>query len=345
MTVRANIVANTSNAAVVLDSVAGIVREDIFVSNVTLRERNVRVLQIFSANGVVQLSQNVSITTGNLVSFQKLVSNVGLVASESRAAYFLRDRQSYDTIIDPRLPKVTTLYSALAVTDSNVVIRGNTQSLGINPVSIPQTATQDRYSANIQFSSLSGIDVGDYLLGASYDANSSIKNVYNVTTNARVVWLGNGNTYVGFNKPVITSAGKTYLFRAPVQPAIRVGSETIYYANVSIGDNTLTLSDISRNVANTQPINQTVTTLVEPSSGAIFELADASGVQVLDYVLINSTTKTSNVRVIWTPVGEGNANVGISAGINADAGTTVKFERDWIWAANTTVSILGSIPL
>ena len=345
MIVRANIVANTSNASVILDSVTGVVREDIFVSNVTLRERNVRVLQIYSGNGVVQLSQNVSITTGNLVQFQKLVANTGLIASESRTSYFLRDKVSYNPAIDPRLPKVTTLYSPLTVTDSNVIIRGNTQSLGINPVSMPATATQDRYAANIQFSSLSGIDVGDYLLGASYDANSSVKNVYNVTTNARVIWLGNGNTYVGFNKPVITSAGKTYLFRAPVQPAIRVGSETIYYANAAIDSNTLVLSDITRNVANTQPINQTVTTLVEPSGGAVFELTDATGVQVLDYVLINNTTKTSNVRVIWIPEGEGNANVGISAGISADAGATVKFERDWVWAENTTVSILGSIPL
>jgi len=345
MILRANIVANTSNASVILDSVSGVLREDIFVSNVTLRERNVRVLQIFDNNNVVRLSQNVSITTGNLVQFQKLVSNVGLIASESRTAYFLREQVSYNPIIDPRLPKVTTLYTALTTADSNIEIRGNTTSLGITPISMPATATQDRYAANIQFSSLSGIDVGDYLLGASYDANSNVKNTYSITTGARVIWLGNGNTYVGFNKPVITSAGKTYLFRAPVQPAIRVGSETIYYSNVTVGNSILILSDITRNIANTQPIDQTITSLAEPSAGARLELADVSGVQVSDYVLINNTTRASNVRVIWTPVGEGNANVGISAGISADAGTTVKFERDWVWAANTTVSILGSIPL
>lgn len=343
MILRANIVANTSNAAVIVDSVSGIVREDIFVSNITLRDRNVRVLRTFS-NGVVELSQNVSITSGNVVQFQKLVSNVGLIASESRSAFFLRDRPSYDPSADPRLPKLTSLAANLLPNDQSIVLNGNTSALGITSIHLPKTATVDRYSANVQFNSVSGVQVGDFLLGASFDANS-VKNTYNLTTSARVIWVGNANTYIGFNKPIVVSSGRTYLFRSPVQPFVRVGAETIYYANISSTGNTVTLTDITRNIANSRPVNQTVTTLSNTANGFVLRVTDATGVQVLDYVLLNNTTRTSNVRVIWTPTGEANANIGINSSITADAGSTVAFDRDLIWPANTTVSILGSIPL
>jgi hypothetical protein len=335
MTIRANILANTSNATVIVDSVSGIAREDVFVSNITLRDKNVRVIQTFAGNGVVVLNKNVAITTGNVVQFQKLVNGVGLIASESRVAYFLRDRESYTPSLDPRLPKTTTLVSNLIVGATSVTIAGTTMSLGLSPIIVPYNAAQDRYGANIQFQSVSDIQVGDYALGTAY----------NFETNVRVVWVGNGNTYVGFNKPITTSAGQTFLFRRPVQPAIKIGSEVIYYSNISVGNSAVTLSDIVRNVANTRPINQVATTLAENSSGAVLEVTDPTGIQEQDYVLINNTTLSSNVRVIWVPVGEGNANVGISAGISASSGTAVKFQRDWIWTANTTVSILGSIPL
>ena len=336
MTIRANIVANTSNASVILDSVSGIVREDVFVSNITLRAKNVRVLSIDAGNSIVYLTQNVSITTGNLVQFQKLVTGTGLIASDSQISYFMRDKPSYNPAIDPRLPRVTKLSANLVSTATSVAIQGNISTTGIYPIVIPHASTQNAYGANIEFQSTSDVQIGDYLLGGTLG----------LVSNVRVDWVGNGNTRIGFNKPAVASEGQVFLFRRPVQPAIRVGSETVYYSNAAVNlNNTITLTDLVRNIANTQPIDKTITTLAQPSAGAILDLADATGVKVLDYVLINNTTLSSNVRVLWIPEGTGNANVGISVGINADSGATVSFQRDWVWAANTTVSILGSIPL
>ncbi len=336
MIIRANIVANTSNSAVILDSVAGIVREDVFVSNIVFRNRNARVLQTFSSNNVVLLNQNVSITVGNTVQFQKLVTGNGLIASKSRVSYFLQDKPSYDPSADPRLPKATTLAVDLAEDATNVTVNGTTMSLGLSPILTPKNSTQNRYDANVAFSSITDIQVGDYVLGG---ANLTL------SSNVRVAWVGNANTYIGFNKPIVAAAGQTFLFRRPVQPSLRVGSETIFYTNLSLGNNTITMQDCVRNIANTRPLNQTVTTLSVASSGAVLRLTDTTGVALLDYVLINNSTLASNVRVLWLPTGEGNANVGINAGISADAGTEVKFQRPFNWAANTTVSILGSIPL
>jgi hypothetical protein len=100
-----------------------------------------------------------------------------------------------------------------------------------------------------------------------------------------------------------------------------------------------------RNIANTQPIDQTITSVAQASTGTILNLADTTGVKVADYVIINNTTLGDNVQVLWVPTGEGNANVGISSSIVADLGASITFQRDRVWAANNTVSILGSIPL
>lgn len=335
MTIRANIVADTSNNTVIVDSVTGIVREDIFVSNITLRARNVRVLETFSSNNVVLLTQNVNIISGNVVQFQKLVSGLGLIAGDSQIAYFMRDKPSYNPAIDPRLPKSTKLAGDLFVDDAYITVYGNVSTTGIVPVAVPRTAVQNVYGTTIEFQTTSDVQVGDFLLS----------NSLGLVSNVRVAWVGEGNANVGFNKPTIAGVGQTFLFRRPVQPAVRVGPEVIYYSNTSINPGTITLTNLVRNIANTQPIDRTITSLAQASTGTVLNLADTTGIKVADYVIINNTTLNDNVQVLWVPTGEGNANVGISTSITADLGTAVTFQRDRVWAANTTVSILGSIPL
>ena len=180
-------------------------------------------------------------------------------------------------------------------------------------------------------------DLGDIILS----------NSLSIANDVRVEWVGNGNAYIGLNKPTGAVAGTIFYVQRPVQPALRVGSETVYYSNtlVNTNNNTITVTNITRNIANTRPINQTVTSLAADSAGSTLTLSDTTGVEYLDYVLINNSTLASNIRVMWTPTGEGNANVGINTGLNVTTGTKVTFQRDYVWAANTTVSVLGSIPL
>jgi hypothetical protein len=335
MIIRANIITNTSNNAVVLDSVDGIVREDIFVSNITLRARNVRVLETFASNGVVLLTQNVSISTGNVVQFQKLVTGAGLFGTNTQTAYFIKNRPSYNPAIDPRLPRVTRLANPVYANSTTVDLVGNISSTGIVPIVIPRTVATPSFGTKFELQSTSDVDVGDFLLSNSLTLES----------NVRVEWIGNGNAYVGLNKPTGAQAGQVFYFQRPVQPAIKIGCETVYYGNTAVGNNTITVSGLVRNIANTRPIDQTVTTIAQDTAGSVLNLTDVTGIQALDYVLINSSTLSSNIRVLWTPEGEGNANVGINTGLNVTSGTQVVFQRDWIWPANTTVSILGSIPL
>ena len=264
MTIRANVIATTTNnTTVFLDSVSGIVQEDIFVSNLILRERNVRVVSTFESNGAVVLNQKISIVSGNTAQFQKLVTGVGLIGSQTRISYFMRTGPSYDSAVDPRLPKTTRLAANLSSTATTVEIYGNVSTTGIYPVAIPHSAAETKYGSTILFNSTSDVEPGDYVLG----------NISGFVSNIRVVWVGNGNANIGLSKPISVTSGQSLLFRRPVQPAIRVGSETIYYSNTATDGTTMTLSDITRNIANTKPAS------------------------------------------------------------------------DWVWPANTTVSILGSIPL
>jgi hypothetical protein len=337
MVIRANIVTSTNNNTVIVDSVEGIVREDIFVSNITLRARNVRVLDTFASNSVVLLTQNVSITTGNVVQFQKLVTGTGLIAGKSQIAYFMRVRPSYDPAIDPRLPKVTKLADPFYGNSTRITLFGNISSTGILPIIIPRTVATGAFGTKFQMQNTSDISVGDIILS----------NSLSIVNDVRVAWVGNGNAYIGLSKPTGAVAGQVFYVQRPVQPSLRIGSETIYYSNtlVNTNNNTITVTNLTRNIANTRPIDQTVTTLAADSAGTILTLSNTAGVQYLDYVLINNSTLSSNIRVLWTPEGEGNANVGINTGLNVTSSTQVVFQRDWIWPANTTVSILGSIPL
>lgn len=265
MTIRANVTSTSINSSIVfVDSVIDIAREDIFVSNVTLRDKNVRVTRTFENNGAVYLTQNVTITSGNVVQFQKLVSGAGIFASRSRIAYFMKDKPSYASAVDPRLPKTSRLTERLLANASSISIYGNVQTTGIFPVAIPRTAAENRYGSTVSFISTSDIQPGDFVLG----------NTLTLQSNVRVSWVGVGNANVGFTKPITAYSGQGFLFRRPVQPALRVGSETIFYNNTVIeSSNVLSLSNLTRNVAGTRPAN------------------------------------------------------------------------DWVWEANTTVSILGSIPL
>lgn len=337
MVIRANIVTSTNNNTVIVDSVEGIVREDIFVSNITLRAKNVRVLDTFSTNSVVLLTQNVSITSGNIVQFQKLVTGTGLIAGKSQIAYFMRTRPSYDPAIDPRLPKVTKLANPLYANSTRITLYGNVSSTGISPIIIPRTVATAAFGTKFQMQNTSDINVGDIILS----------NSLSIVNDVRVEWVGNGNAYIGLNKPTGAVAGTIFYVQRPVQPALRIGSETIYYGNTLInsGNNTITVTNLTRNIANTRPINQTVTSIAADSAGSTLTLSDATGVQYLDYVLINNSTLSSNIRVMVTPTEEGDANVSINTGLNVTAGTKVTFQRDWVWAANTTASVLGSIPL
>lgn len=212
MSVVANIVVASSNANVYVDSVSGVAVADCVITNSVPRSDNVRVERIFASSNVVQVSTNLSTGIGDTITFQKLVSNVGLYATNTFETAFLKVLPSYRTNIDPRLPKYDFLTSNL-VAWSNAEIAVSNIALFPTPSSITANSvvSANTYFANgaqinsnlwIPLSSTVNITVGDKIVTANIPstANSIVQKIF---SNASVLiqnLIANTNITVSANE-------------------------------------------------------------------------------------------------------------------------------------------------
>lgn len=243
MITYANVQVTSSNNTITANSVVGVAVEDVLVSDTILRDRNIRVLAVDEANATVTLNQTIGVFTGNIVQFQTLISGTGLINSISRNAYFMRDKPAYAPEADPRLPKHTKLAANLYPGNTSIQLDSLTN---VFPITVPGSVIEDLYAAKIHLNNKGDVQISDYVLAGNLTLESNI----------RVTWLGEGNTYIGVNKQVPSTSGQTIYFQRPEKPYLRVGSETIWYSNIDVGTSSVT--DITRNIAGTQPADDWV---------------------------------------------------------------------------------------
>jgi hypothetical protein len=215
MSVVANIVVASSNANVYIDSVIGIAVADCVITNSVPRSDNIRVEKVFASSNVIQVSSNLSTGIGDTVTFQKLVSNVGLYATNTFETVFLKVLPSYSTNVDPRLPKYDFLTSNLTAW-SNAEIAVSNIALFPAPSSITanSTVSANTYFANgiqinsnlwMPLSSTVNVNVGDKIVTANIPstANSIVQRIFsnasvliqNLTANTNIIVSANETCY------------------------------------------------------------------------------------------------------------------------------------------------------
>lgn len=238
MSVLANIVLTTANSTVFLSNAVGVAVEDVFISDTVLRNRNIRVLTANTITNAVTLTANVTVTEGDEVTFQHLLSGTGITESNSRVSYFLGVSQSYAPDIDPRLPIHVTNTEDFGPADTSLVLSSLSSVANVTSVT---TASASRANTEIVVTDVTGVEVNDYVLTGNV----------RVATNVRVKSIDQANSTIKMTGQIRSNTGQTVYFQRAKKPVLRIGSEVIYYSNVDI--NTSSVTGITRNLANTRP--------------------------------------------------------------------------------------------
>lgn len=206
MSVNSNVTVSSSNANVYLYSVSGIVSDDCVVTNSVPRGTNIRVVKVYASGNVVQVSGNIITTLGETVTFQKLVSNVGLYATNTIPSAFLKASPAYTTNVDPRLPNYDfltdnlTIWSNAEIAVSNISLFPSPSNITSNSFVYANTFYSNGAPINttllIPVSNINGLIVGDRIVTANIpsSAESTIQRVFsnasvliqNLSSNANI---------------------------------------------------------------------------------------------------------------------------------------------------------------